>query len=142
MKESNAMAKTVTPRTLAVTPRMEEAWQAVDACFGRFCLTAGIELHAMMVADVEDLCGDRHARSPERRVTGHRSRRPRAGSWRDPSSAWRNGSPATSPSSICSSFRSNVAEDIVLIGAIGIDGKGDKHSLGLVEGATENAAAV
>ena len=34
-----------------------------------------------------------------------------------------------------------VAEDIVLIGAIGIDGNGDKHILGLVEGATENAAA-
>jgi hypothetical protein len=50
---------------------MEEAWQAVDACFGRFCLTAGIEaLHAMMAADVEDLCGRRHARKPERR--GHR----------------------------------------------------------------------
>ena len=65
------MPRTTTPRTLAVTPRMEEAWQAVDACFGRFCLTAGIEaLHAMMAADVEDLCGRRHARSPERR--GHR----------------------------------------------------------------------
>jgi len=35
----------------------------------------------------------------------------------------------------------HLAEDIVLIGAIGIDGKGDKHILGLVEGATENAAA-
>lgn len=35
----------------------------------------------------------------------------------------------------------HVAEDIVLIGAIGIDGKGDKHILGLVEGATENAEA-
>jgi transposase-like protein len=35
----------------------------------------------------------------------------------------------------------HVAEDIVLIGAIGIDGKGDKHILGLVEGATESAAA-
>jgi len=65
------MTRTTVPRTLAVTPRMEEAWQAVDACFGRFCLTAGIEaLHAMMAADVEDLCGRRHARSPERR--GHR----------------------------------------------------------------------
>jgi hypothetical protein len=50
---------------------MEEAWQAVDACFGRFCLTAGIEaLQGMMAADVEDLCGGRHARSTERR--GHR----------------------------------------------------------------------
>jgi transposase-like protein len=35
----------------------------------------------------------------------------------------------------------HVAEDIVLIGAIGIDGHGEKHILGLVEGATENAAA-
>jgi putative transposase len=35
----------------------------------------------------------------------------------------------------------HVAEDIVLIGAIGIDGKGDKHVLGLVKGTTENAAA-
>ena len=65
------MTRTTTSRTLAVTPRMEEAWQAVDACFGRFCLTAGIEaLQAMMAADVEELCGRRHARSPERR--GHR----------------------------------------------------------------------
>jgi hypothetical protein len=52
------MTRTNTSRTLAVTPRMEEAWQAVDACFGRFCLTADIEaLRAMMAADVEELCG-------------------------------------------------------------------------------------
>ena len=37
------MTKVTTSRLLAVTPRMEKAWQAVDACFGRFCLTAGIE---------------------------------------------------------------------------------------------------
>jgi len=60
------MTKTTISRAHAVTPRMEESWQAVDAC-----LTAGIEaLHAMMTADVEDLCGRQHARSPERR--GHR----------------------------------------------------------------------
>lgn len=35
----------------------------------------------------------------------------------------------------------HVAEDIVLIGAIGVDGHGEKHIFGLVEGATENAAA-
>ena len=65
------MTRTNISRTFAVTPRMEEAWQAVDACFGRFCLTAGVEaLQAMMAADVEDLCGRRHARSPDRR--GHR----------------------------------------------------------------------
>ena len=57
MKESNAMTKATASRALAVTPRAEEAWRAMDACFGRFCLTAGIEApQAMMAADVEDLC--------------------------------------------------------------------------------------
>ena len=36
----------------------------------------------------------------------------------------------------------HVAEDIVLLAAIGVDGEGAKHPLGLVEGATENAAVV
>ena len=36
----------------------------------------------------------------------------------------------------------HVAEEIVLVGAIGIDINGDKHPLGLEEGATENAATV
>src|SRR5215208_3363580 len=35
-----------------------------------------------------------------------------------------------------------MAEDVVLLAAIGIDGEGAKHPLGLVEGATENAAVV
>lgn len=40
----------------------------MDACFGRFCLTAGIKaLQAMMAADFEDLCGKRHACSPKHR---------------------------------------------------------------------------
>src|SRR6266496_2219927 len=65
------MTKTTLTRSCPVTPRMEEAWRAVDACFGRFCLTAGIEaLQSMMAADVEGLCGGRHARNAERR--GHR----------------------------------------------------------------------
>lgn len=65
------MTRTALPRTLVVTPRVEEAWQAVHTCFGRFCLTAGVEaLQTMMAAVVEDLCGRRHARSPDRR--GHR----------------------------------------------------------------------
>ena len=204
---------------------MEEAWQAVDACFGRFCLTAGIEaLQAMMAADVEDLCGRRHARSPERR--GHRWGRTRgkigyqggkvdivrprvrgADGEEMPLPSWtaaaaedwlgktamnlmligvatrkigravrlpegplpRVDGDGTSKSAASRRFVAlsqqrleewlasdiskldllviqidglHVAEDIVLIGAIGIDGKGDKHILGLVEGATENAAAV
>ena len=33
-------------------------------------------------------------------------------------------------------------EDLILAAAIGVDAKGDKHPLGLIEGATENAATV
>jgi putative transposase len=33
-------------------------------------------------------------------------------------------------------------EDLLLVAAIGVDAKGDKHPLGLIEGATENAATV
>src|SRR6266513_2497141 len=33
-------------------------------------------------------------------------------------------------------------EDLILVAVIGVDAKGDKHPLGLVEGATENAATV
>jgi transposase-like protein len=35
-----------------------------------------------------------------------------------------------------------IGHDLVLVGALGIDGEGNKHPLGLVEGATENAAVV
>ena len=218
------MTKVTTSRALAVTPGMEEAWQAVDACFGRFCLTAGIEaLQVMMAADVGDLCGKRHARAPERR--GHRWGRTRGkigyhGGKVDvvrprvrgtdgeemPLPSWtaatiedwlgktainlmligvatrkigravrlpegpvpRINGDGTSKSAASRRFVAfsqermeawlasdiskldllviqidglHVAEDIVLIGAIGIDGHGEKHILGLVEGATENTAA-
>jgi putative transposase len=33
-------------------------------------------------------------------------------------------------------------DDLILVAAIGVDAKGDKHPLGLIEGATENAATV
>jgi putative transposase len=36
----------------------------------------------------------------------------------------------------------HVSEDLILVGALGINGAGEKHPLGLVEGATENAATV
>jgi transposase-like protein len=36
----------------------------------------------------------------------------------------------------------HLAEDLLLVLAVGIDGEGRKHPLGLVEGATENAAVV
>src|SRR4030088_1368070 len=36
----------------------------------------------------------------------------------------------------------HMVEDLILVAAIGVDAQGDKHPLGLVEGATENAATV
>jgi len=36
----------------------------------------------------------------------------------------------------------HLAEELMLVAAVGIDGEGAKHPLGLVEGATENAAVV
>lgn len=36
----------------------------------------------------------------------------------------------------------HLAEDLLLVAAVGIDGEGTKHPLGLVEGATENVAVV
>jgi len=36
----------------------------------------------------------------------------------------------------------HIGNELVLVGALGIDGEGNKHPLGLVEGATENAAVV
>ncbi len=36
----------------------------------------------------------------------------------------------------------HIEEDLMLLAAIGIDGNGEKHPLGVIEGATENAAVV
>ena len=36
----------------------------------------------------------------------------------------------------------HVTDEVMLVAAVGIDGEGRKHPLGLVEGATEHAAVV
>ena len=36
----------------------------------------------------------------------------------------------------------HIGNDLVLVAALGIDGEGNKHPLGLIEGATENATVV
>jgi hypothetical protein len=36
----------------------------------------------------------------------------------------------------------HISDERILVAAVGIDGRGEKHPLGLVEGATENAATV
>jgi len=35
-----------------------------------------------------------------------------------------------------------IEEDLVLLGAVGVDGAGGKHPLAVIEGATENTAVV
>ena len=36
----------------------------------------------------------------------------------------------------------HIGEDLMLLAAVGIDGNGEKHPLGVIEGATENTAVV
>jgi hypothetical protein len=42
---------------------------------------------------------------------------------------------------LCEDAR-HVGDELVLVAALGIDGHGHKHPLGLIEGATENVAVV
>jgi hypothetical protein len=84
----------------------------------------------------------RRATSRRRPGAGYRSRRPRAlRALGRPHAEWMA---STCPSSTCWLCRSTASTDrrLVLVAAIGIDGNGVKHPLGLIEGATENAAVV
>ena len=223
------MTKTTMTRNGTVTPAIAQAWQDVDACFGRFCLTAGIEaIQAMMADDTTALCGKPHERKPDRQgyrwgttkgrigyqggyVEVERPRVRRADrpakedaelslpSWQAATAEdWlgktamnlmligvatrkigravrlpegplpqRNGD-GTSKSAASRRFVElsqekldawleaplghldilaiqidglHMGDDLVLLGAIGIDLSGEKHVLGLMEGTTENAAA-
>jgi transposase-like protein len=216
-------------RAGTVTPAVEKAWQDVDACFGRFCLTAGIEaLQTMLADDVTALCGKPHERKPDRQgyrwgttkgrigyqggyveVERPRVRRADRPAGEDAEMSlphwdaaiaedWlgktamnlmligvatrkigravrlpggplpqRNGD-GTSKSAASRRFVAlsqekldawleqrighldilavqidglHMGDDLVLLGAIGIDLSGEKHVLGLMEGTTENAAA-
>jgi transposase-like protein len=65
------MTKTTTTRGGIVTPSIAEAHADLQAelqdCFGKFCLTAGIEaLQTMMSDDVAALCGKPHERRKDR----------------------------------------------------------------------------
>jgi hypothetical protein len=74
-----------------------------------------------------------------------RNRRPRAGSWRCRPSAWPSGwHPTLSKVDllIIQIDGLPIGNDLVLVTALGIDGNGDRHPLGLVERATENTAVV
>ena len=52
-------------------PPLSGAYQDIRVSVDRFCLLAGIEaIGEMLAADVEAVCGPRHARGSERR--GHR----------------------------------------------------------------------
>ena len=77
--------------------------------------------------------------------TAPRSRQPRAGSSRYPPSGWLNGWRLTYEKLdllVVQIDGLHIGNDLVLVGALGIDANGHKHPLGLVEGATENTAVV
>ena len=220
------MTRSTMTRVPPATSPVKEAWDAVENCFERFCLTAGVAaLQSMLAADAAELCGDRHARSgarqgyrwgttegkigfhggavdvvrPRVRAKGGRTEMALP-SWtaaveQDWLGQWamnlmlinvstrkigravrlpggsipqQNGD-GTSKSAASRRFVAlsaermqawfasdlskldllviqidglHVAEDIVLLAAIGIDASGHKHPLGLVEGASENRVTV
>ena len=60
------MKRVITPAPQAATALVTAAWDAVGACFERFCLTAGVAtLTRMMEEDATALCGQRHERMPK-----------------------------------------------------------------------------
>ena len=78
-------------------------------------------------------------------ATACRNRRCHAGSWRCRPSAWQSGwrSDLSKLDLLVIQIDGlHIEEDLILLAAVGIDGAGDKHPLGVIEGATENAAVV
>src|SRR4051794_13978049 len=82
-------------------------------------------------------CGCRAAMSGRSRATAPPSRRCRASS-----------SPCRAPSCgngwlpTCRIDGLHIGDELIPVAAVGIDGRGEKHPLGLVEGATGNAATL
>src|SRR5438093_1588840 len=106
---------------------VEAAWQEVGASFERFCLTAGIATLAhMMEEDAARLCGPRYGRAEGK--AGHR--------WGE----WMAADLSELDLLIIQIDGIHIEEDLILLAAIGIDGQGGKHPLGVIEGASENAA--
>jgi len=65
------MTTIITPSSLALVPSLKTAWQDVDSCFERFCLTAGIgAIEQMLCEDAQQLAGTPHNRGGGR--VGHR----------------------------------------------------------------------
>jgi putative transposase len=78
-------------------------------------------------------------------ATAPRNRRRRAGSWRYLPSGfaeWMTSDLSKLDLLVIQIDGLHIGDDLVLVAALGIDGDGHKHPLGLIEGATENAAVV
>ena len=146
---------------------VKSAFQEVQSSFENFCLLAGIEaFQDLLEEEAADLCGERHQRHEDRRgrrwgkarspvafhggrVDIERVRTPDGQQELElPSLAagQREGWLASDLSSLdllaIQIDGLHVQEDLILVAAVGIDATGEKHPLGLVEGATENAATV
>ena len=104
----------------------------------------------LMLINVSTRKFGRAVRLPEGDVRGAagggcRSRRPRAASSRCRPRACRSGWRPTCPALdllVIQIDGIHMRRDLILVAAIGVDAKGAKHPLGLLEGATENAATV
>src|SRR5882762_9818484 len=155
------MTKCTTPAEVVPAAIVEEAWQQVGASFERFCLTAGIAtLAGMMEADATRLCGVRYGRDDGK--DGHRWGRTKGQlgfhggkvALERPRVRARDGGELPLPSWEAAMAEDwlgkwalnlmlingiHIEEDLMLLGAVGVDGAGGKHSLGVIEGATENA---
>jgi putative transposase len=148
-----------------VSPGLGTALEEMTASFERFCLAVGLEaLGEMMEAEAAAVCGPRHGRGGGRRAqrwgwtTGpigfHGGKvavtRPRVrarGGQEVALSAERLAEWLAADLSGLDLLAVQIdgihlAEELLLVAAVGIDGEGTKHPLGLVEGATENAAVV
>ena len=148
------MKKSTTSAAVVPSAIIEDAWQEVGASFERFCLTTGVAtLAGMLEEDATRVCGPRYGRAvrlPEGDVPAPKgagvsksavSRRFVALS-AERMKQWMTADLSNLDLLIIQIDGIHIDEDLMLLAAVGIDGNGDKHPLGVIEGATENAAVV
>ena len=129
-----------------------EALASMSASFERFCLAAGLEaLAEMMEQDALAACGERHERGRRRKAHRWGKTKGKIGfhggkvEMARPRLRGFDGKEQALPSWEAAQIQIDgihIDEDMTLVAAVGVDANGDKHPLGAVEGATENAATV
>src|SRR4030067_799545 len=155
------MTNPTTTSAMTLVPSLEAAWRDVDSSFERFCLTVGIGAIEEKLWEGPARAA-RPAHKPRGGGRGPRRRR-RGGPWGGVAGDGSSKSAASRRFVALSAERMaewmasdlsqldllviqidglHIGNDLVLVAALGIDGEGNKHPLGLIEGATENATLV